>query len=273
MKPGTLDMLISISTPATTIYGHKVLFPLLYHIGIPTLPGAFYQMPMSCPHLGCLDGGWWPPLRLNYFQHNGAWLVITIPPANLAFYSEQLVRWPKLFRKANSSPVVDYVCRATSHSIGWHEKMRPVLFAAQFDPHEDYYRQDKQSAAWRLASVFQPMMTMFILYFLDTRICTDDAMPPWMVLFGIYYNESGMIIRAHSPCFQPSVDSRPGIHSGWRATSLVVEADYRWAMLEMPHRRGPLLSTLNRIQGHCVHVLERLKAWGGYERACQLLTA
>jgi hypothetical protein len=174
---------------------------------------------------------------------------------------------------SNHLPVVDYICRATTRSIGWHEEMCPLLFAAQFDINQDFNRCGKHSAAQALAAVFQPMMVIFILYYLDTRISTDDPMPPWMVLFGIYYNENGIVIRGHYPSFQPPMESHPDICSGWIATSSIVETVHRWALLGSPHRRGPLISTLNRIQGHCLHVLERLKAWEGYEPACRLLMA
>jgi hypothetical protein len=118
------------------------------------------------------------------------------------------------------------------------------------------------------------MMVIFILYYLDTRVSTDDPMPPWMILFGIHYNENGVVVRSHSPCFLPSLPSGFGVTGGnWRATSSVVNAGHDWDLYKLPLHRGPLLNTLNRIQGHCAYVLDRLRAWEGYERACQLLMA
>jgi hypothetical protein len=186
-------------------------------------------------------------------------------------YSEQPAIWPKSLLMDQAPPNIDYICRATPQSIEWRADMCPVLFAAQHDPDVDHLR-DQCSAARKLASVFHPMMAIFILYYLDTRLSTDDPMPPWMVLFGIQYNESGVIIRLHSPRFQPSLPTPFGSKSGsWRAASSVVNPRHQWDMLGLPCYRGPLLTTLNRIQGHCAYVLDRLKAWEGYERACQLL--
>jgi len=167
---------------------------------------------------------------------------------------------------------VDYICRATPQSIGWREDMCPVLFSAQYDPHPLSFQRDPHSVTGKLASVFQPTMAILILYYLDTRISTDDPMPPWMILFGIHYNESGFVIRQHSPHFQPSTPfSFDAERGGWRANSSIIHDDHRWDLLKLPQHRGALLATLNRIQGHCAHVLHFLKAWDGYERACQLL--
>jgi hypothetical protein len=168
-------------------------------------------------------------------------------------------------------PIVDYICRATPQSIGWREDMCPVLFASQYDGHPNSYQCGPDSVAGKLASVFQPTMAILILYYLDTRISTDDPMPAWMILFGIHYDESGFVIRQHSPHFQPSTPFSSNATGGWRANSSVINSSHRWDLLKLPEHRGALLTTLNRVQGHCAHVLHCLKTWDGYERACQLL--
>jgi hypothetical protein len=150
--------------------------------------------------------------------------------------------------------------------------MCPLLFAAHFNSGQEHSLYERDLANWELAETFQPMMTLFILYYLDTRTSTSDPFPSWMVLFGMVYTESGVIVRGHSPCFQPQTNGPPDIGEelGWRATSWDVYEDECNTLLRPPNRR-PLFSILNRIQRHSKQVFECLKAWEGYGRACQLL--
>jgi hypothetical protein len=171
------------------------------------------------------------------------------------------------------TPVVSYTCRANPRYMGWREDMCPLLFAAQFNPREHLHSGELDAAIWTLTEAFRPMMTLFILYYLDTRASPSEPFPFWMVLFGIVYNEDGMVVRGHIPCFQPRTNGlrEDSEELGWRARSWMVETSYSDALAYPPFHRGPLLSTPNPIQGHYRLVLERLKAWEGYGRACQLL--
>jgi hypothetical protein len=153
--------------------------------------------------------------------------------------------------------------------MGWHEDLCPLLFAAQL-----HHQSRSNSMARRaLASVFRPMMLLFLIYFLDTRKSVSDIMPPWMVLFGIVYTENGVDVYSHRLCFIPATHPDIPVEEDgeWRGVSWHINDFHYQAFLEPPSARGQLLCTLNRIQGHCRYVLSQLKAWDGYERAARLL--
>jgi hypothetical protein len=169
--------------------------------------------------------------------------------------------------------VVSYTCRANPRYMGWREDMCPLLFAAQFNPRTRLQSVELDAATWTLTEAFRPMMSLFILYYLDTRASPSEPLPFWMVLFGIVYNEDGAVVRGHCPCFRPRTNGLQEDREevGWRARSWAVDTFHCEALAGSPSARGPLLFILNRIQGHCKLVLERLKAWEGYCDACQLL--
>jgi hypothetical protein len=165
------------------------------------------------------------------------------------------------------TPIIDYTCRARYVSFGQNQKFRPLLFAAQ-------RRGGRPRQAFeQLALAFQPMMTLFILYYLDTRTHPGEPMPYWMVLFGAAYNENGLLLRAYHPSFNiamsPLEDSK-GV-SGWGAHSLELcyEQYLHSAMSTEQWARGPSLEILRTIQGHCSVVLQHLQQWDGYDRACE----
>lgn len=167
---------------------------------------------------------------------------------------------------------MDYTCQATHVSLG-KSRIHPLLFAAVH--YEEYYH---EVACKKLALAFQSMMTLFILYYLDTRTIQDEPMPEWMVLFGVVYDEHGLDIRACYPSFwvlSPQSfhqSSDPGErHEGWGATELGV-CDEHFKFLAKPAwERDSLFALLYRIQRHCHYVLEHLQCWDGYDRACSLL--
>ena len=159
--------------------------------------------------------------------------------------------------------------------MGWREDMCPVLFAAHFDPFLDgQYWLDDEAVLTMFTAVFQPMISLFILYYLDTRTTSDDPMPLWMVPFGMTYTRSGMMIWGHCPWFRSAADNdKRG--SGWSAHHWQAAHMHDSTLRMSTAERGPLLGTLNHIQGHCKYVLEQLRAWEGYDRAyaCELLMA
>jgi hypothetical protein len=120
---------------------------------------------------------------------------------------------------------------------------------------------------------FQPMMMLFILYYLETRKNCEEPMPHWMVLFGVAYDHNGFGLQAFLPSFKPQ--NCKTLHGnsdwGWGATSAGLSYDHIIVMTKYPWDRGSCLELLYRIQGHCAHVLECLRAWDGYEPACKLL--
>jgi hypothetical protein len=150
--------------------------------------------------------------------------------------------------------------------------MCPVLFAAQFSPSEAFRRPGLDLAIWKLDQAFRPTMALLTLYYLDTRTSPSDPLPFWMVLFGLVYTESSVHIRGHCPHLRTdSRDAQNGLATPtWTTTSWDVRS-YKEILLLAPEFRELLLCALNDIQGHCKSVLEHLKAWEGYGRACQLL--
>jgi hypothetical protein len=116
------------------------------------------------------------------------------------------------------------------------------------------------------------MITLFILYYLDQRISTDDPMPSWMMLFGVVYNTQGFHLQAYYPSFCPPAQALPGERWGWGARVDTLAANATQILCTPPPRRGHAITELSRIQGHCRHVLEKLSSWDGYERAYERLT-
>jgi hypothetical protein len=121
-------------------------------------------------------------------------------------------------------------------------------------------------AVHRLAVAFQPMMTLFILYYLDTRKHQDELLPAWMFLFGAVYDWTGWSLWAFYPSFRPPITLDNGDDWGWGTD--VWSMRYHGSLDGEARFRGPSVQTLYRIQGHCAHVLECLLCWVGYERMC-----
>ncbi|KIM24090.1 hypothetical protein M408DRAFT_41217, partial [Serendipita vermifera MAFF 305830] len=173
---------------------------------------------------------------------------------------KQKLRWPPgLMIGKNTPPCVDYACRATTKSMNWREEMCPLLFAAHFCPLEDG---ETPSPSMQMAATFRPMISLLILYYLDTRTKIDDLIPPWMILFGITYDRNGLVVWGHTPWSQQEHDGE----SRWSAKIWNLSDTYSEILRVPPSDRGTLLSMLNRIQGHCQYVLQQLKTWDGYDR-------
>ena len=171
-------------------------------------------------------------------------------------------RWPELLQVGHSS-TADYSCRALGSAIGWRDDLAPVLFAA----HDE--GQNVREALEILASTFHQTMILFILYYLDTRATWDELMPRWMLLFGITYSSErqGLEIHAYHPIFNtPKEADAPPSSGSWGAvsTNIIPSLDDIWTVA--PWNRERLLMVLARIQGHCVDVLRRLRAWQGYSK-------
>jgi hypothetical protein len=146
--------------------------------------------------------------------------------------------------------------------MAWQDDFSPLLFAAQHRGENTGY------AAKQLAMAFQPMMMLFVLYHLDCRRSVDEPLPSWMVLYGAVYDEHGLTIHAHTPHFSRPRKSADIVSDwGWGSASVSIRHDYPSIVHKEPNGRGSFFATLNRIQGHCTHVLEKLQAWDGYERA------
>jgi hypothetical protein len=181
----------------------------------------------------------------------------------------QTLGWPLFLTRGVPLPVIDYTCQAQPISSVWGKSIRPLLFAAQ--------RRDTpaHSPIELLSLAFQPMMTLFTLYYLDTRTSQDEPMPQWMVLFGALYDEEGIEIVAFYPTFcLPNFKLPEDIDNwGWGASSYGVSHDYIGIMSTPPWERGSPLAMLYRIQGHCIHVLERLTCWDGHQRVSAWLGA
>jgi hypothetical protein len=182
------------------------------------------------------------------------------------------MRWPASLEKGRKPSVITYTCRAAPQYLGWREDMCPLLFAAQFSASEAFRRPGLDLAIWKLDQAFQPTMALLTLYYLDTRLSPSDPLPSWMVLFGLVYTESSVYIRGHCPHLRNDTQDVRNIAETpwWTATSWDVES-HKEMLLFAPKFRGRLLCTLCDIQRHCKLVLEHLKAWEGYGRACRLL--
>jgi hypothetical protein len=152
-------------------------------------------------------------------------------------------------------------------SFGHNQNFQPLLFAAQRMGRRPY------QAIEQLALAFQPMMTLFVLYYLDTRTNPGESMPHWMVLFGAVYSENGLFLQAYHPSFNATLSPLEGSNrvSGWGAHTLRLcnEQYLCCAMNKEQWRRGPALEILRTVQGHCNVVLEHLQQWDGYDRACE----
>ncbi|KIM21480.1 hypothetical protein M408DRAFT_29549 [Serendipita vermifera MAFF 305830] len=207
----------------------------------------------------------------------GRRLVDLVQTEAFPAYYQYVPQWPSRISAVRRLSTVDYICRATPKATGWHEDMCPVLFAAHPCPRTvGGWWHDRQLVTSKLATVFQPMISLFILYYLDTRTTVDDPIPRWMILFGASFNESQVEIWAHSPwllgqskrLWEPE---RKGSKEEWSALSERSAIYHYRGWRGPPVQKGVLLGALNRIQGHCNYVLHKLKAWDGYERACKLL--
>ena len=168
-------------------------------------------------------------------------------------------QWPTLLSQIRQPPLIDYVCRAKRQSRSPLRDLDLLLFAVQ------YKGDDERAAVHLLAKAFQPMITLFILYYLDVRTSRDDLMPWWMVLFGIIYDDEGIYIQSFYPAFNsPTLE---GTELGWKANSWNVSRSFTLHIRHPPYNRNGLFASLYRIQGHCKYVLEQLRQWDGYERA------
>lgn len=161
-------------------------------------------------------------------------------------------------------PPPDYTCRVLPQAIGWEPDLCPILFALQ------HSNGDVHAAEIILMEALQPTMVILILLYLDTRRSVDEPLPEWMVVYGAIYDHNGMHIRAYHPCVKPFGDSRSSnMEYGWGATWIPCGRPFTHVF--QPGRSGSLgtitaLSVLSRLQGHCLHVLQQLKSWDGYER-------
>jgi hypothetical protein len=182
--------------------------------------------------------------------------------------SREILQWPPQFVQGSHIPTIDYTCRAVDFSFGSHQKLYPLLYAAQYE------KGDRLSATHKLAIAFQPMMMLFILYYLDTRTRRDEPMPAWMFLFGAVYNDTGFTHHIYHPVFRPPAQIRhvPAHDWGWGA----VQADFRvckYNVTTFPALGMSIpLAALDRVQGHCRHVLECLSKWDGYQQALDRLS-
>jgi hypothetical protein len=175
--------------------------------------------------------------------------------------SRQILQWPPPFAQLGDMPVIDYTCRVRKELVSWMDDFSPLLFAAQ------YRGNDTRLAVKQLAMAFQPMMTLLVFYHLDRRTSIDEPLPSWMILYGAIYDANGLTIYAHAPYFAPPLSEGDSSQTwGWSASSSMILHHYDGIVHEEPNQRGSFFATLNRIQGHCAFVLEKLKAWDGYER-------
>lgn len=172
------------------------------------------------------------------------------------------MRWPPLLYQLHQATVVDYICCAKPSNARSFGDIRLLLFAAQYE------KDDARSAVELLAKAFQPMMTLFILYYLDTRTSREALMPSWMVLFGIVYDENGFSVQSYFPSFQLPLEGSSHLHQdvGWTANAWSVTNEECETMRRAPNQRGTMIGILMRLQSHCRHVLEQLEKWDGYER-------
>ncbi|KIM21481.1 hypothetical protein M408DRAFT_103882 [Serendipita vermifera MAFF 305830] len=218
-------------------------------------------------------------ILLLQFAYEQSWsciigrrLVDLVQTEAFPAHYRHVTQWPPRISAIGPLPTVDYICRATPKAMGWHEDMCPVLFVAHPFPFSinDSWRHTRPVTS-KLANVFQPMISLFILYYLDTRATLDEPLPHWMILFGATYSESEVEIWAHYPWLLGE-SGEDGREEEWCALSQKT-ASYQFCKWHgLPTERGVLFGALNRIQGHCSYVLNQLKAWDGYERACKLLS-
>jgi hypothetical protein len=168
-----------------------------------------------------------------------------------------------MLSQISPSPLVDYVCRAKIYDHTRLRELDILLFAVQ------HKGRDERTAVQQLAKAFQPMMILFVLYYLDLRTSREDLMPWWMVLFGATYDEHGISIQSFFPAFNyPESTTSQDMATGWAANSWNISKRFAEHLRLPPYKRNGMLASLFRIQGHCRYVLEQLKHWDGYERAC-----
>ena len=106
------------------------------------------------------------------------------------------------------------------------------------------------------------MVTLFTLYYLDTRTNHEEPMPDWMVLFGAV------------PLFRLPENQLPDVGNWEWGTSNCRISGGRGNVTGNPlWERATPLATLYRIQGHCQHVLECLKCRDGYQRVSACLSS
>lgn len=179
--------------------------------------------------------------------------------------SRQQLQWPLAWSIATEKdPPLDYSCRVRPEEIGWPSDLCPLLFAAQ------YQSNGREQAEAALALAFHPMMILFTLYYLDTRTSAEEALPSWMVLFGLIYDEKGIRLQAHYPSVNREATTSQPVY-GWGATALSDGEPFEFYTLHSgnsPFRKPYLMAMLNRLQGHCRHVFEKLKSWDGFRQAC-----
>ncbi|KIM27706.1 hypothetical protein M408DRAFT_24354 [Serendipita vermifera MAFF 305830] len=201
----------------------------------------------------------------------GRRLVDLIQTEAFPAHYQHATQWPPRISAVGQPPIIDYICRATPEAMGWQEDMCPVLFVAQSCPSRvRNWPFDSRPDTSKIAAAFQPMISLFILYYLDTRITVDDPIPRWMILFGATYSESEVQIWAHYPWLLVK-SGEEGREEEWCALSRKSQSYDFEVWRGHPTERGVLLGGLNRIQGHCKYVMHQLKAWEGYDRACKLL--
>lgn len=175
-----------------------------------------------------------------------------------------MTSWPTYLAQYGPPPVIDYACQATLGNIPLR-KHSLMLFGVQ------YKRFDTKRAVETLAKAFQPMMTLFILYYLDTRTSLEEEMPWWMVLFGVLFDKEGVLIQSFYPVFNPHSHQSRSVDIGWGANSTTVTDYYNDTMRRPPYDRNRTLGIFYRIQGHCGFVFEQLSRWDGLQRAFERL--
>ncbi|CCA74222.1 hypothetical protein PIIN_08175 [Serendipita indica DSM 11827] len=133
-----------------------------------------------------------------------------------------------------------------------------VLCAAEWA----HKAEDVQDVVASLAEIFQPTMQRFVRQYLDTRCTPEDVMPPWMTVFGIVYNYSGLLLYAFYPYYRQA-EGPPdiGIEGGhWVATADEVDLNYMDIMRRPMEDRASMPCRLFAIRQHAIEVCRRLRA-------------
>ncbi|PVF91634.1 hypothetical protein CPB86DRAFT_878406 [Serendipita vermifera] len=174
------------------------------------------------------------------------------------------VSHPRPWGSTSAPFVVDVACIPHPRSLQWSTCITPVLLAAQYEDG------DRRHAAEILAQAFHCTIIIFILYYLDSRLTESDPIPPWMILFGVIYNERGFIVQGYHPTvnFRGDIPS-PGNYSfKWAACSREI-ADFDRSFQFGPASRSRSLAAILRIHSHTRYIMKKLKNWSGYKQIVQ----
>ena len=174
--------------------------------------------------------------------------------------------WPK-----GACPVAPTLIARAPASIYWDDGTAPIAFAVErYSDIDAYHHDNRDAAVVRLAVVFHPMMQLFLEYYLAHRADNNEAMPEWMILFGVVFDDQfGYEAVGLHPTWHPTRDPPTGQPVGWGATARIGNIRDSDMMVKSPWRHMRLMETIGMLQAHNMVTLGHLQSWPGYCDAAQ----